>query len=74
MDTSLEHLTSQPPSEFRFESTLGRGQEIYDVLEAPKNWAPWLRFSARQFDGQARARFYYVTRPLNLWQPFLLIG
>ncbi|MBI2009393.1 hypothetical protein HYS84_03200 [Candidatus Saccharibacteria bacterium] len=52
MNTSLEHLTSQPPSEFRFESTLGRGQEIYDVLEVP-NWAPWLRFTPEQFDEQA---------------------
>lgn len=36
----------------RFESSVGQGQEIYDILEAP-NWAPWLRFAPEQFDGQA---------------------
>lgn len=28
------------------------GREIYDELES-KNWAPWLRFSAQELDGQA---------------------
>lgn len=46
--------TSDPlPPELHFENSAGRGQAIYDALEAP-NWAPWLRFSALAFDGQAQ--------------------
>lgn len=49
----MSEITELKQPETRFESSAGRGQEIYNVLEAP-NWAPWLRFSAEQFNGQAQ--------------------